>query len=78
VSNLPFLTLAELRSGYSRKEFQPSEVIEAHLKRIEALNPELNAYLEVFADGARDRARMLDKKLTQGGPLGPLSGSFWP
>ena len=74
VPNLPFLTLAELRSGYSRKEFQPSEVIEAHLKRIEALNPELNAYLEVFGDGARDRARALDKKLAQGGPLGPLFG----
>lgn len=75
MANPAFMTLAELRNGYSRREFQPSEVIEAHLRRIEALNPELNAYLEVFQDRVKDQAKALDERLTKADSMGPLFGA---
>ncbi len=44
-----------------------------YLARIEK-NSELNAFLEVFAEEALERAKMLDKKRAAGGRLGKLHG----
>ena len=50
------------------------EVIEAHLARIEAVNPKLNAIVRVLADDARQGARDADRRQAAGEPLGPLHG----
>ncbi len=39
------LTLAELQQKIKKKEVSISEITEANLKRIEALNPQLGAYI---------------------------------
>jgi amidase len=36
------------------------EVVEAHLRRIEAVNPRLNAVVQLSAERARDEARAAD------------------
>jgi amidase len=50
------------------------EVVEAHLARIEAVNPHLNAVVRVLADEARAGAAEADRHQAAGGPLGPLHG----
>ncbi|HUI98238.1 MAG TPA: AtzE family amidohydrolase [Xanthobacteraceae bacterium] len=47
---------------------------EAALARIEKLNPGLNAFTDVTAERARDRARTIDADRAAGKPPGPLAG----
>ena len=49
-------------------------VVEAHLGRIEAVNPKINAMPVVFADEARAAAREADAAVSRGAKLGPLHG----
>jgi amidase len=64
-------TLADMiRSGASTSR----EIIEAHLERIEAVNPLVNAVVEVRPDEVRREADAADAAVKAGGPLGPLHG----
>jgi aspartyl-tRNA(Asn)/glutamyl-tRNA(Gln) amidotransferase subunit A len=49
------------------------EVVQAHLDRIEATNPRINAIV-TLVDGALDAARAADDELASGGTVGPLHG----
>jgi amidase len=49
-------------------------VVDAHLARIDAVNPALNAVVRVLADEARAAAALADKKLAAGETVGPLHG----
>ncbi|WP_058826550.1 amidase [Haloferax sp. Q22] len=49
------------------------DLVEAALQRIEATD-ELNAFITVIADSARDRARAADRAADRGENLGPLHG----
>jgi Asp-tRNA(Asn)/Glu-tRNA(Gln) amidotransferase A subunit family amidase len=66
-------TTARLAELMRRREVSPVEVVEAHLGRIERLNPELNAVVTVAPD-ALERAREAEAALTRGGTVGPLCG----
>jgi amidase len=48
--------------------------VDAHLARIDAVNPALNAVVRVLADEARAAAALADKKLAAGETVGPLHG----
>ncbi|GHJ38412.1 amidase [Streptomyces sp. TS71-3] len=62
--------LAELiRSG----KVSSAEVVQAHLDRIEATNPSINAIV-TLAEGALEAARAADEELAAGGEVGPLHG----
>ncbi|MCW2652292.1 MAG: aspartyl-tRNA(Asn)/glutamyl-tRNA(Gln) amidotransferase subunit [Mycobacterium sp.] len=63
-------TLAEL---IRTREVSPVEVVQAHLDRIEAVNPQINAIVTV-ADQALDAAKAAQAALMAGGELGPLHG----
>jgi len=56
------------------KKLSPVELVEAHLARIEQLNPKLNAFVQVDADGARRQARAAETAATRGEKVGPLHG----
>src|SRR6516165_1988608 len=71
---LHYLSLAELAAKIRRKELTPQEVVEHHLRRIESLQPKLNAFVEVDADGARRQAHSAGEALLRGEALGPLGG----
>lgn len=55
------------------KEVSPVEVVQAHLDRIEAVDPKINAIVTV-ADGALEAARTAEKAVIDGEELGPLHG----
>ncbi len=59
-----------LRAG----EVTSLELVEESLARIEALNPTLNAFLAVDAEGARATAREVDELRAAGADLHPLAG----
>ncbi|MEK6345935.1 MAG: amidase [Burkholderia sp.] len=63
-------TLAEL---IRTKAVSPVEVVQAHLDRIEAVDPQINAIVSV-ADGALDAARQAEAAVMRGDALGPLHG----
>jgi aspartyl-tRNA(Asn)/glutamyl-tRNA(Gln) amidotransferase subunit A len=55
------------------REVSPVEVVQAHLDRIEAINPKLNAIVTV-ADGALEAARAAEAAVLAGDEFGPLHG----
>lgn len=55
------------------REVSPVEVLEAHLRRAERLNPRLNAIV-TFAPDARERAREAERAIARGDDLPPLIG----
>ncbi|WP_459622630.1 amidase, partial [Burkholderia sp. 3C] len=63
-------TLAEL---VRTKAVSPVEVVQAHLDRIEAVNPQLNAIV-TLADHALDAAKQAEAAVMRGDALGPLHG----
>ena len=56
------------------KQVSPTEVTDLVLARIEALNPRLNAFCRVAADGARAAAREAEIAVMKSEPLGLLHG----
>jgi amidase len=52
----------------------PTELVNAHLRQIEARNPELNAFVSVFAESALEAARASETAMRRGEPLGLLHG----
>jgi len=55
------------------REISPVEVIQAHLDRIEAVNPKVNAIVTI-ADGALESAKRAEAAVLRGDELGPLHG----
>jgi len=52
----------------------PVELVEAHLRQIEKLNPKLNAFVLITADKAREEARSAEAAVMRGDRLGALHG----
>ncbi len=69
----PFLTIAEAGRLIARKQLSPVELTRALLKRIEATDPRLNAFLTVTGQRAMAMARAAEKAAMAGGK-GPLLG----
>lgn len=73
-TELCFTPATELATAIQRKQLSPVEIVEAILARIKALNPRLNAYLAVDAEGALAAARTAEATLMRGESLGVLGG----
>ncbi len=56
------------------KELSAREVMDAHLKQIERVNPELNAVVTLVADQAVEQATAADDATARGDDVGPLHG----
>lgn len=56
------------------KQVTPREVVQAHLDRISAVNPQLNALVTLLADEALQAADAAGQAVLSGAPLGPLHG----
>ena len=68
------LSASELAQRIARRQLSSVEVVDAHLARIDEVNPALNAVVRVLADEARAGAALADKKLAAGEAVGPLHG----
>jgi aspartyl-tRNA(Asn)/glutamyl-tRNA(Gln) amidotransferase subunit A len=71
--DLSSLTVAKARKALDAKEFSALDLTNAYLAEIEKKNPELNAYLEVWADSAREEAKKADEMIARGESK-PLTG----
>ncbi|TDR85127.1 amidase [Enterovirga rhinocerotis] len=68
---LPAHTLAR---EIAARRISPVDVVDAHLKRIEAYDSKLHAFTEVYAADARLAAEGADKAIRSGHAVGPLHG----
>ncbi len=74
MSDLVHLSAAQLAQAIQAGELSARETVDAHIDRIEAINPRLNALiLPRFAE-ARREADAADATRRQGADLGPLHG----
>ena len=72
--DLCFLSAVELRARVGRKEVSPVEVTRATLARAEQLQGKLNCFITLCGDEAMAAARVAERKLMAGEPLGLLHG----
>ena len=73
------LSLAQAAELVRQRKLSPVELTQAHLERIERVDPQLNSYITVTAEAALQQAQQAELELqrgqTQAGrPLGPLHG----
>jgi aspartyl-tRNA(Asn)/glutamyl-tRNA(Gln) amidotransferase subunit A len=68
------MSAAEIAEAVRDGEVSAIEVTDAHLARIEQVEPQVRAFLHVAADLAREAARAVDQRRAAGGELGPLAG----
>ena len=73
VDEICYAGASQLADRIRTKTLSPVEVVRAHLDRIEAVNPRLNAIVTV-ADGAVERAREAEAAVMRGEIWGPLHG----
>ena len=71
---LAFLPATDLRRLVRDREVSPVEVVEQTLRRIEQVNPVVNAYCTVAAEQSLAAARESEAAITRGETLGPLHG----
>jgi aspartyl-tRNA(Asn)/glutamyl-tRNA(Gln) amidotransferase subunit A len=71
---LGFMPAHALLEAYRRKTLSPVEATKAALARIERLDPKLNAFVLVDADGALAAARDSEARWAKGAPKGLVDG----
>ncbi|MBL8386117.1 MAG: amidase, partial [Burkholderiales bacterium] len=74
MSDLDWMSAAELARRYRDRSLSPVEATRAALARIDAANATINAYCHVDADGALAAARAAEARWRDGRPLSPIDG----
>jgi Asp-tRNA(Asn)/Glu-tRNA(Gln) amidotransferase A subunit family amidase len=72
--DLIFLSASEMAELIRNRKLSPVELVQAHLDRIERLNPKINAYVQVDDERALAAARHAEKAVLENKALGPLHG----
>ena len=73
-NELHFLSIAAAARQLEAKSLSPVELVEALLVRIEALDPQLDAFVTLLGERALDAARDAQTELAAGRYRGPLHG----
>lgn len=73
-TDLHYLSISETAREIESKRISPIELTQTYLKRIELLNPIVNAYLTVTAEHALSQARDAEKAILRGRYQGALHG----
>jgi Asp-tRNA(Asn)/Glu-tRNA(Gln) amidotransferase A subunit family amidase len=66
--------IAELVENVRARKISSVEIVEVHLRCIETLQPKLNAFVHINAEGARREARLREAAVSRGGAVGALEG----
>ena len=74
VEELLFSSATAIRRAIRVKEVSVVELVQAHLRRIDEVNPKLNAVVKLASERALREAREADSALARGESLGPLHG----
>src|SRR3954470_1630430 len=73
-ADLIALSATEMAALVAAGQFSRRELVEAHISRIEQVNPALNAMILPLFDQARSEAAVCDEQRGRGQQLGPLHG----
>ncbi|NKX56872.1 amidase [Arthrobacter mobilis] len=73
-SDIQALSLRELARRIRERDISAQEALESHLRRIDEINPMINAIVTLDADSAWRRAAEADAQLASGAAVGPLHG----
>jgi 1-carboxybiuret hydrolase len=65
---------AEIAMAVSSRKVSAAQVVNATLAHIASVDPKLNAFTDVVADRARNRAHKIDQAIAAGLDIGPLAG----
>jgi len=74
MAELTDMAIGEAGARIHAREVSPLELTEAYLRRIERLNPLINAYITITGKRALDEARRATDELVAGRDRGPLHG----
>lgn len=73
-SEITYLDATKLADLIRKRELSSVEVVKAHLDRIDAVNPKINAIVTLNGQRALEAAADADKAIAQGAQTGPLHG----
>lgn len=68
------LSSIQQQKSFLEGKISAQEIVSAYLKRIERYEPEVDAFLSLCQERARQQAKVLDEKLAAKQPLGKLAG----
>ena len=74
MDELIYTSAKKMAHAIQAKQVSSVELIEAHLQRIDEVNPALNAVVYSLAERALDEARQADAATVRGDATGPLHG----
>ena len=74
MSDLTFLPAAAMAAKIRETQISAVDLAEAHLAKIERLNPKLNAFVHIDPERVRRAARDAESAVARGEALGPLHG----
>ncbi len=74
MNELTRLTITEASQLIAERRLSPVELVKAHLGRMEALNPQINAYITITAEQALQQARQAEAEVMRGEHRGALHG----
>lgn len=70
----PFASMADLAEAIRTGEISPTDAVDAYLAEIDSREDEINAYVTVIEEAAREAAREAEAALEENGDVGPLHG----
>ena len=74
MTELHWLPVAKMAELIAAKELSPVELMQAHLARVEKLDPRLNAFIRIDGDQALTAAQAAQTEIMAGRSRGPLHG----
>ena len=77
LNDIVYLSLSDMSERIRAKKISPLELVDAHLSRIQELNPKLNAFVTVDNERARTQARSAEASISssaKSNSIGPLHG----
>jgi Asp-tRNA(Asn)/Glu-tRNA(Gln) amidotransferase A subunit family amidase len=74
MNDLTFLSAVTMAEQIRQRKLSPVELADAHLAKIERLNPKLNAFVHVDEARVRREARAAEAAVMSGATVGPLRG----
>ncbi|WP_426576087.1 amidase [Xenorhabdus stockiae] len=72
--DLKNLTISQASQAIAAQTLSPVELVDAALANIEIAEPEINAFVSVWAEEAREQAKQAEREISQGKYRGPLHG----
>jgi Asp-tRNA(Asn)/Glu-tRNA(Gln) amidotransferase A subunit family amidase len=67
-------TVSQLAADVAARRVSARELVQAALDRIEAVDPQVNAFVAVDGERALEEAARIDERTAAGEPVGPLAG----